>query len=69
MVRKSNASLLTPIPSLSIRNTGRLDSGTVIGRSKLFCIIPAHSFAGITGDKSAPVVVVPIDPLPICQSH
>ena len=64
VVMKSKASPLTPMPSLSTMNSGRLPGGSVKGKFSWVLSSSAHSRAGITGDKSAPVVVVPVDPLP-----
>ena len=71
VVMKSNAPPLTPIPSLSIRNKGKFEFGSDIVSFRANFRIWDQSKAGIIGDKSAPVVVVPIDPLPtyICINN
>ena len=62
---KSNSSPRIPIPSLSKRNKGKLALGLVMGISKASPRTVDHSIDGKTVDTSAPVVVVPMDPLPV----
>ena len=64
VVMKSNASPLMPIPSLSIKNNGKFLSGFAILRLKASSITCDHCDEGINVETSAPVVVVPIVPLP-----
>ena len=64
VVMKSKESPLSPIPSLSTRNMGRLNEGCDTGRSSWSAMTAAHSWEGMAVDMSAPVVVVPIEPLP-----
>ena len=59
VVIKSNVSPLTPIPSLSIKNMGRLVQGGVTSLFTFSERVEAQSKAGIRVDISAPVVVVP----------
>ena len=63
VVIKSKASPLIPIPSLSTKNIGQLVLGGEISRLNLLLRICDHFKVGMTGETSAPVVVVPIDPL------
>ena len=65
VVMKSNSSPRIPIPSLSKRNKGKLAVGLVMGVSKASPRMVAHSTDGKTVETSAPVVVVPIEPLPV----
>ena len=65
VVMKSKASPLIPIPSLSTKNSGQFVFGGVIERLNSSLRIWDHSKVGITGETSAPVVVVPIEPLPV----
>ena len=65
VVMKSNSSPRIPIPSLSRRNKGKLALGLVMGISKASPRIVDHSTDGKTGETSAPVVVVPMEPLPV----
>ena len=67
VVMKSNSSPRMPIPSLSRRNKGKLAAGLVIGISKASPRIVDHSTDGKTVETSAPVVVVPMEPLPVCK--
>ena len=64
MVMKSKSSPLIPIPSLSMRNNGKLLTGGVIVIPILPLRVVAHSMEGKVVEMSAPVVVVPLDPEP-----
>ena len=64
VVMKSNESPRRPIPSLSSKNKGRLAKGWETGRFNRSVMIEAHSWDGMGVEISAPVVVVPIEPLP-----
>lgn len=65
VVMKSNVSPRTSIPSLSIRNTGRLLPGPIIVLWSFSPSVVAHSIAGIVVEISAPSVVVPDESSPV----
>ena len=64
VVMKSKASPLTPIPSLSMRKSGKLAVGSVMALPNSERRIFDQSLDGNAVETSAPVVVVPIEPLP-----
>ena len=65
VVIKSNSSPLIPIPSLSMRNSGKLLTGGVIVIPIQPLSVVAHKFEGKVAEISAPTVVVPLESEPV----
>ena len=61
VVMKSKASPRIPMPSLSIKNSGKLLTGGVIVMPISLLNRFVHSMDGIVVEISAPVVVVPLE--------
>ena len=64
VVMKSKASPLTPIPSLSMRKSGKLELGSDMDLPNFELRILDQSNDGNAVETSAPVVVVPVESLP-----